>query len=103
MQLRRGAKDAQDALLQCISGVKVKYVETPAGACLFRRFQKAQQLRTCQLGHSQDPSSFGQGRGKSGLSAEQEVQLQKAVAELEANGGVPVRSSRAETLCIRLP
>ena len=34
-----------------------------------------------------------QGRGKSGLSAEQEAQLQKAVAELEADGGVPVRRS----------
>lgn len=38
----------------------------------------------------------GQGRGKSGLSEEQEAQLQSAVAELEADGGLPVR------LCARV-
>ncbi|KAK9846661.1 hypothetical protein WJX81_008660 [Elliptochloris bilobata] len=49
--MRRGLENVQEALLECISGVK--------------------------------------GRGKSGLSAEQEAQLQQAVAELEADGGVP--------------
>lgn len=35
---------------------------------------------------------YGQGRGKSGLSAEQEEQLQRAVADLEADGGISVRT-----------